>query len=73
VQGTTTNARTKVTLDGKYSVTSKLDKTFAFALLYLPTDCTIALTTTAGTDQALVSECGPKGANFIGPWKDRLK
>jgi hypothetical protein len=69
VTGTTATAHTEVTLDGQFNVTSKADKSFAFSLVYLPPDCIITLTTTVGSDDHVVGDCGPKGVNYIGPWR----
>jgi hypothetical protein len=68
VEGTTAAASTVVTVDGKFNKTSAATKAFNFSLVYLPLDCIIELKVGTKTDQAVVGSCGPKGANFIGPW-----
>jgi hypothetical protein len=68
VEGKTSARGTVVTLDGKFTATSGWNGTFSFSLLYLPLDCIIDLKVGTNTDQVLVSSCGPKGTNFLGPW-----
>jgi len=72
VEGTTNSPRTRVTIDRLHSQVSKPNKSFAFSLLYRPPDCIIELKTTVGTQEALVANCGPKGANFLGPWNRKV-
>ncbi len=61
VEGTTPAGRTRVTIDNRSSAQSKKDGSFRFSLLRWPTDCVIQVSTAEGSDQALVSDCGPNG------------
>jgi hypothetical protein len=62
VQGTTAAPNTKVTLDGRFNVTSRSDRTFSFSLAYLPTDCIADLSTPSGADKAVIALCGQQGS-----------
>jgi hypothetical protein len=62
ITGQTPVARQIVTLNGQYSATSTNARTFQFSLLLLPTNCVVALSIGAASDQAVIVNCGPQGA-----------
>src|SRR3954451_14563174 len=68
VEGKTLLPGMPVTVDRLFNKVSTATKTFAFSQVYLPTDCVIELKVGLKTDLAVVSSCGPKGVNSIGPW-----
>jgi hypothetical protein len=62
IVGRTPAPRQSVTVDGQFAVTSDGDREFRFSLLYLPPTCTVRLGLGAATDQAIIADCGPQGA-----------
>jgi hypothetical protein len=60
--GRTPAPRQAITVDGQFAITSDGDREFRFSLLYLPPTCVVRLGLGAATDQAVVADCGPQGA-----------
>ncbi|HEX9904633.1 MAG TPA: carbohydrate-binding protein, partial [Propylenella sp.] len=70
VEGKTPSASQKITLDGRFTVTSDGAKVFAFGLAnYLPSDCIVDLKAGAKARKAVVADCGPQGVTPRGAWK----
>jgi hypothetical protein len=70
VTGTTATANMNLTLDGNFTAKSTAAKVFSFSLVYLPTDCIVAVgkTGAAATTQAVVADCAARGINPLGAW-----
>jgi hypothetical protein len=62
IVGRTPLPRQGVTVDTQFAVTSDNDREFRFSLLYLPPTCAVTLGLGAASDQAVVADCGPQGA-----------
>jgi hypothetical protein len=68
IVGRTPLPRQAVTVNGQFVVTSDNDREFRFSLLYLPPSCVVRLGLGAASDQAVVADCGPQGAQGpVGP------
>lgn len=69
IEGTTPQARQRVTLDGRHTATSNANRRFGFSLAYHPASCVVDLTAGAATARAVVADCGPRGVTPRGAWK----
>jgi hypothetical protein len=76
VTGTTQTANMQIELDGgAFTGKSNGQKTFTFAVVYLPTDCIVEVNKVGAvqTAKAVVADCGPAGVQPMGPWKATTK
>ena len=70
VTGKTLTANMPLTLDDRFPATSNALKAFTYSLVYLPTDCIVAVNKTGSAvkTQAAVANCAARGLNPQGAW-----
>jgi hypothetical protein len=72
VAGTRTGTAPRIVLDGRYSTEVGAGGSFAFALVYLPSDCIVKLSADGGTggeDRAVIANCAPRSLRPRGAWR----
>ncbi len=72
VSGTRTGTAPRIVLDGRFDADVAANGSFAFTLIYLPSDCIVKLEADGGTggeELAVVGNCAPRSLRPRGAWR----